>query len=100
MISAKTISQLLELASISLPPESAADLPRQVSEILDYVAKVQSAPTADMSETHQVTNSHNVWREDSIDESRMLSPNQALAAAAQTYQNYFLVDAVIDHEAE
>ena len=59
-----------------------------------FVSKLQKIPTKDVIPTSQVNGLENVYREDEIDKSRMLTQEDALANAPATHNGFFKVKAV------
>lgn len=84
------------LANLPLSEKQTATFSAQLSSVLDYISKIQSLDTAGVEETAQVTGLTNVFREDVVDESRMLTQEQALSNAKRTHNGYFVVNAVFE----
>ncbi|MFH2019096.1 MAG: Asp-tRNA(Asn)/Glu-tRNA(Gln) amidotransferase subunit GatC [bacterium] len=95
-IDAKEVAHLAKLAALSLSPQQQTELQSQLISTLEYVRAVQQAPTENTPETTQVTGLHNVWREDVVEDTRILTQDQARANSKSTYQGYFLVPAILE----
>ena len=63
-----------------------------------YVSQLQSVNTEDVVETSQVTGLENVLREDEIDESRILTQEEALSGAKSTHNGFFVVDRIFEEK--
>jgi aspartyl/glutamyl-tRNA(Asn/Gln) amidotransferase C subunit len=87
---------LAKLTNISLSDAESTTLTQQFSDTLNTISTLNELNTANIKATPQVTNLHNVFRDDIIDTSRMFTQTQALANATKTHQGYFVVEAVIN----
>lgn len=95
----KFARQMADLAKIPLDGQQAEQLASEFDESMAVVDELTKIQTEGVAPTYQVNDLINVWREDVIDEKRMLSQEAALANAPRTHQGYFVVERVIDHEA-
>lgn len=95
-ITIQDVQHLAKLANLPIDKSKYKKLQEQLGSILDYVRAVQTAPTENTPETTQVTGLSNVWREDVVDNERMLTQEEALSNAKRTHDGYFVVDAVIE----
>ena len=68
-LSKKEVEHIAQLARLKLTDEDMATYSQQLSDILDYVDKMQTVDTKDVEPTSQVTGLTNVMREDKIIES-------------------------------
>lgn len=92
------IDHITKLANIPLTPEQASELTQQVGVTVGYVSQLQSVNTEDVVETSQVTGLENVLREDEIDQSRMLTQEEALSGAKRTHNGFFVVDRIFEEK--
>lgn len=103
-LSSSDIDHVASLAKLQLSEKQKQTFLPQLSSVLSYVATVQQLNTDTTEETSQVTGQENVFREDEVDVTRMLSHKQALAAAPRSHNGYFVVQAILqknkgDHSA-
>ena len=84
------ISHVALLANLSLTGNEVEVYLPQLTTILEFISKLQSIQTDNVPETSQVTGMTNVWREDTIEESRTFSQDEALANAGKKYNGYFV----------
>ena len=70
-LSIKEVEHIAKLARLHLSDEDAILYSQQMSDILDYVEKLQAVDTDGVEETSQVTGLINVMREDKIEESNI-----------------------------
>ena len=89
------INNLAKLANIPISDEDAKEYPAQLSESLDYVDNLSDIDTADVPDSFYTTNAHNVMQEDEVDESVMLSQEDALKNATATKRGYFVVKRIL-----
>lgn len=83
-------SKIAKLANIPLKNDEEELFSQQLTSILDLVSKLQKIETKNVIPTSQVTGLINIFREDEIDESRILTQEQALSNAKKTYNGYFV----------
>lgn len=95
-VTKSTIDRLARLTNLPISNEQAQELVRDVGVTVEYISTLQALPTEGVAETSQVTGLYNVFREDTIDTSRMLTQEEALANAKRTHNGYFVVDAVLE----
>jgi aspartyl/glutamyl-tRNA(Asn/Gln) amidotransferase C subunit len=90
--------QIADLAKLQLDSKQAAGLAAGFSECMDVVEQLVALDTEGVAPTYQVNNLENVLRPDQVEPTQMFSQKQALANAKRTYQGYFVVERLIDHE--
>ncbi|OGG04472.1 hypothetical protein A2W14_06765, partial [Candidatus Gottesmanbacteria bacterium RBG_16_37_8] len=73
------VKHIAKLANLKLSEDQLKKIVPAVSVFLDYVSKIKSLDTEDVKETSQVTRQENVFREDVVDETRMLTQEEALS---------------------
>ncbi len=93
-LTSNDIDHISTLAHLFLTDDEKSLFAIQLSAILDFISKLQKVSTTNIEPTSQITGLQNVFREDEIDTSRMLSQKQALANAPATYKGYFQVKAI------
>lgn len=94
----KTIdpAHLAKLTNIPLTPAEAIKLSSQFSATLETISVLNELNTEHIEATPQVTNLHNVYRNDEINQEYMFTQKEALAGAPATHQGYIVVKAVFD----
>lgn len=96
IISLEEVKHLAKLANLPLTKKQIENLPKELTAVLEYVSKIQALDTSNTIETSQVTNLENVFREDEIDEKRMLTQEEVLSNAPEKHNGYFKVKAIFD----
>jgi len=89
------IQHIAKLANFFIDADQQDLFASQLTAILAFVSKLQEIPTDNIEPTAQVTGLVNVYREDVIDETRMLTQSQALGNAKATNNGFFVVPAVL-----
>lgn len=89
------IQHIAKLANLFINKDHQDLFAPQLTAILAFVSKLQEISTDNVKPTAQVTGLVNVYREDEIDESRMLSQKNALRNAKATHDGFFIVPAVL-----
>lgn len=88
------VEHIAELARLRLTDEEMARYAEQLSEILDYAARLQSVDTSGISPTARVITAGNVLRED---ETRPgLSRQELLGNAPETEKGQFRVPPILE----
>jgi aspartyl-tRNA(Asn)/glutamyl-tRNA(Gln) amidotransferase subunit C len=97
-ISKQTIEHIAKLAKIPVPDKELEELAQGFNEVLGVVDKLSDIDVSGIEPTHQVTDLEDVFRDDVIDEKKMLSQDQALKNAPRAHQGYFVVDRILNIE--
>lgn len=90
------VPHIAKLANLTLTDEEIKKFEKQLSEVLDYVKKLEEVDTKDVIETSQVTGLENVLREDKP--STSLTAEEALTNAPSKHNNFFQVKGILDQE--
>ncbi len=94
-LSSSDMKRLAQLARLTLSEDEENHLATQLSESLDFVQNLQSVDTSHVPETFFTTDALNVMDEDVVDESVMLTHEQALKNAPSTRKGYFVVKRIL-----
>jgi aspartyl-tRNA(Asn)/glutamyl-tRNA(Gln) amidotransferase subunit C len=84
------------LAKLTILDDDLVKLQGQLSEIVSLVDELQKIDTTDVPVTSQVTGLENVWREDEVDSTRVLSQESALAMAKKQHNGFFVTSNVFE----
>lgn len=95
-LTASDIKHIAKLANLTLTDAQIEKLATQLTSVIDFMSKIQSLDTKNIVETSQVTGLENVFREDIVDEKRMLTQKEALSNAKSVHHGYFVVKAVFE----
>lgn len=88
------IQHIAKLANLHIDADQEKLFTPQLTAILAFVSKLQEISTDNVKPTAQVTGLINVYREDVVDEARILTQTQALSNAKKTHNGYFVVPSV------
>ena len=88
------VTHIAELARLQLTEQELARYAEQLSDILDYAARLQSVDTSGISPTDRVINTGNVLRKD--ESRRGLSHKELLANAPETEKGQFKVPPILE----
>lgn len=92
----KDVLHVAKLAKIPLKDEEIRKYTETLSSIVELVSKLQVVNTDSVSPTSQVTGQVNVFRQDEVDSTRVLSQKEALSNAKKTHNGYFAVSKVFE----
>lgn len=90
-LSKSDVNNVAALAALPLTDSEISLFLPQLALILEFVSKLQKIDTKGVNITSQVTGLENVFREDQIDATRILSQEDALANAKETHNGFFKV---------
>ncbi len=89
------IKHLAKLSNLQVTDEEAKKYPDQLSESIDYVENLKDIDTSNVPDTFFTTKATNVMDEDEVDESVMLSQEDALKNAKATKDGYYVVKKIL-----
>lgn len=92
------VSHIAKLANIPITHQEEVHLTEGFNETMKVVDLLFSVDVQWVTPTSQVTGLENVFREDTIDEKRMFTQEEALANAPRKYKGYFVVDQILEDD--
>jgi aspartyl/glutamyl-tRNA(Asn/Gln) amidotransferase C subunit len=96
LITRETVSKMVKLSNLNVDKKEENYFTKQFNETLATIDNLNKLDTKNINETSHVTGLSNVFREDIIEKSRMLSQKDALANGKKIYNGYFLVKAIFE----
>ncbi len=96
MINEKEVKYIADLASLKLSDEEVETFSKQLSDILDYVEKLDELDTEDIVPTAYTVPVKNVLREDKVEDS--LEIEKVLQNAPEKVNNQFRVPKIMDED--
>ncbi len=93
-ISRDDVQHLAQLSSLQLSEDELDNLKVDIENILGYVQQLSELDTEGVEPTYQVTDLENVWRDDSVIDSR-ITREQLLALAPESAANQVKVPKVL-----
>ena len=90
------VRHIAKLASLPLTDEESEKFAKQLSDVLEYVKKLEELDTATVEPTSQVTGLENVLREDTVSDS--LPKEKVLAATKTNHNSSFAVKGILDQQ--
>lgn len=88
------VRHVADLAKLKLSDEDLSKFHKQLTDIVDFVGKLQEVDTKNVEPTSQVTGLENVFREDKIKTS--LPQEEVLINAKRKHKGYFVVKAIFE----
>lgn len=89
------VERVAQLAMLPLTDDEKKLFTPQLSSILSSVTKLDEVDTTDVEATAQVTGLVNVFREDEIDATRILSQKDALKNAPESHNGFVKVKVIV-----
>ena len=89
------ITYIAKLARLHLSPSEEKRLSKELNGVLAHIAKLSEMDLQDVEPTFQTTGLTDSLREDRVDESRLLSPEEALRGTADKKNGMFKVPKII-----
>lgn len=99
-LSVKDVAHIASLANLPVTDEEKEKIANGFNDVLSVIDKLFKVNVKDVEPTHQVTDLENVFREDVIDDERMLSQEEALSNAKRKHNGYFVVDQILETKNE
>ena len=93
-IDKETVDKIAHLARLELTPEETDDMMKDMSKILDFMAKLNEIDTSGVEPLVYMTDEVNVLREDVVKQE--ITHQDALQNAPKHDDDYFLVAKVIE----
>lgn len=90
------IVNIAQLANLTLEKDEIELFQKQISEVFEYVRKLDGVKTENIEPTSQVTGLENVLREDKTAES--LSQDKAISQSTATHNGFFQVKGILENE--
>lgn len=88
------IKHIAKLANLEITPQEESKFEKQITDILEYVEKINTADVKDVEPTSQVTGLENITRPDETSPS--LSQEDALSGTKNLHNGMFKVKAVLE----
>jgi aspartyl-tRNA(Asn)/glutamyl-tRNA(Gln) amidotransferase subunit C len=92
------VKHTAQLANLPLTSKELSKFQKQLSSVVDYIDELKQVDTTDIEPTSQTTGLENVFREDEIDITRILSQDEALSGTEKVHNGFFVVDMVLEHK--
>lgn len=96
VISKEEVAKIAKLSNLTLKDEEISKFADQFTKTIEVVDELNEVETFGLKPTSQVTGLTNVWREDNVDETRVLPQELALSAANRSYKGFFVVERIIE----
>lgn len=91
------VNHVAKLANIPVNTSEVEKYSSQFADTIKVISSLSELKTDTVSETAQVTGLENVFRDDEIDNSRVLSQQAALSQAKQVHNGYIVVPQLIEN---
>lgn len=86
---------IAKLAKLDLTPKEEEKFTTQLSKVVDLMTELNEIDTQNVEPTAQTTGLINITREDTIDETRTLSEDEALSGKDDTQNGFFVVPQIL-----
>ncbi len=96
IFSVDEVQHIAELSNIPVTEEEKKQLAEGFTTTMEVVDNLLKIETNNIDPTNQVTGLTNISREDSVDENRTFSQEEALRNAKRTHKGFFVVDQILD----
>lgn len=94
-LSKADVLHVAKLAKITLSEKEEEKFGKQLSEVVNYVGQLNEADTRGVEPTSQTTGLEDVFRTDELGKEESLTKDEAVSAAKNVHNSYFVVDAVL-----
>lgn len=97
-LTADEVKHVAKLSNLPLNDEEIETYQKQLSEVINYIEELKEVDVENVEPTSQTTGLINIIREDKVNETRVLSQDEALSQAEKVHDGSFVVPAVIAKE--
>lgn len=94
------VKKIGKLANLPLQDHEVQLFAQQFTQTLEVVNQLNDIDTGNTTATYQVNGLSNVTRADEVDRQRILPQSVALREAKNTHNGFFVVERLIDSDAE
>lgn len=88
--------KISDLSKISLEEDELSYFTEQFNNTLSIIGELSGVNTKGVKGAYNVTSLKNVFREDEVNSTRILSQEQALSNSKRTYKGFFVVKGVFE----
>jgi aspartyl-tRNA(Asn)/glutamyl-tRNA(Gln) amidotransferase subunit C len=99
-LTSSDVKHVAKLANLPLTLAETKKLQKQLSAVVSYIDELNEVDVTDIQATSQTTGLENVFRDDEIDVTRVLSQDDALSATEKVHNGYFVVPMVLEEKKE
>lgn len=97
-LTGEEVKHIAKLANLQITGEEEKKLTAGFNDTLEVVDKLFQLDVSGREPTHQVTGLSNVFRDDTVNEKKMLSQEEALSNSKRNHNGYFVVDQILESE--
>jgi len=90
----KDILHIAKLINLELTDEEINRFKKQLSEVIDYINKLNEVKIKDINPINQTTGLENITREDKIETLRLLTQDEALRNTSLRKNGFFKIKAI------
>lgn len=94
-LTTEDILHIAKLGNLTLTEKEMEVFRKQLSSVIEYISKLQEIDTSEVEPSSQITGLTDVMREDKVEESRTLTPDQALSNTKSREKELFKVKAIL-----
>lgn len=95
-ISTDTVKHISQLAKIPVSEKEKINLAEGFNKALTLVDELFKVNVKGIESTHQVTGLENIFREDKVNEKKILTQEQALSNTKNKNNGYFVTDQILE----
>lgn len=92
------VEKISRLAQIPVDDKEKEELAEGFNKTLAVIDGLFKVDVSGIEPVHQTTDLVNIFREDKVDEEKMLTQDQALANAKNKHNGYFVVDQILEED--
>lgn len=94
-LTTEDILHIAKLGNLTLTEKEMEVFKKQLSSVIEYISQLQEVDTSEVEPSSQITGLTDVMREDKVEESRTLTPDQALSNTKSREKELFKVKAIL-----
>lgn len=94
-ITTDEVAKIAKLANLTLSSDEVDLFADQFTAMIDVINQLNELDTSKFPPTSSVSHLTNITRADEVDESRVLTQQQALSGAKRKHNGFFVVDQIL-----
>ena len=92
------IQKIANLSKLELKEDEDEYFASQFNKTLETISELNKLDTNKIPEAYNITGLKNVFRDDVVDSSRVLTQDEALSGAKRIHNGFFVVKSIIDEK--
>ena len=94
------VAHVAKLANLKLKASEVTKFQKQLSEVVEFIGRLEEVDTKNVEPTAQTTGLENVSKDDQRQSSRDLKQEEALSGTEKVHNGYFVVPGILEERSD